>query len=109
MRKILTAVLVLLPALPAAAQDLRSAFYALPRAERMELQERLAAPGLYRGDIDGLWGPGTASAFAAAQDSLAWPAFRELAEDGGAASEAEALWAYVADPALPASLPAWRN
>lgn len=37
----------------------RDAFHRLSRAERYELQRRLARQGYYRGPIDGLWGPGT--------------------------------------------------
>lgn len=88
----------------AAAQDLRGEFYALPKAERIALQERLAATGLYQGEIDGLWGPGTAGAVEAARASLAWPSFRAKAREAGAARDAEALWSYLSSPEMSASL-----
>ncbi len=88
----------------AGAQELRSAFYALPRADRIVLQERLAEAGLYSGVIDGLYGPGTAAALQTAQDSLAWPGYRATAEAAGVASPFRALWSFISDPDMTAGL-----
>ena len=108
MRRTVCAIVFACFALPAAADELRSAFYALPKPERVELQTHLADLGLYTGAIDGLWGPRTAGAFEQVQSSLAWPAHREMALAMGATAPSQALWAYVSDPDLAASLPSWR-
>ena len=96
-------------ATPTKSEDLRSAFYALPKQERIEMQTQLSGLGLYDGVIDGLWGPGTAGAFAAAQDSLAWPAHQEMAQAMGITKPSEILWSYVAEPDLAASMASWRT
>lgn len=99
---------VFLAAPQALAGDLRSAFYALPKADRMILQERLSEPGLYQGVVDGLWGPGTANAVAQAQQSLAWPGYRDTARDAGLTDPGATLWAYILDDDFVASLPSKR-
>ena len=95
MRLTLCAVLFACFALPASALPLRSAFYALEKQDRKELQVQLTELGLYAGAIDGLWGPGTANAFTQVQDSLAWPTYRDMAVALGEATPTQALWAYV--------------
>lgn len=98
----------LIAATPAGAEDLRSAFYALPKPDRVAVQLSLAGPGLYVGEIDGLWGPGTARAVDAAQSTLAWPGYLETARDAGVRGTGPVIWAYLGSPDFPASLPGWR-
>ncbi|KAA9009362.1 peptidoglycan-binding domain-containing protein [Histidinibacterium aquaticum] len=93
---------------PAAAQDLRSAFYSLPRADRIALQEALGETDLYAATIDGLWGPSTAEAVEAAQDSLAWPGYLRRARDEGETNEIAILLDYARSRRLAASLPTLR-
>lgn len=87
-----------LAALPAASQDLRSAFYALNRDVRVEIQGALRDQGLYSAQIDGLWGPGTAAAVAAARDSLGYPDFARTARDAGYDNEMAILGLYLDTP-----------
>lgn len=55
----------------APAQDIeRETFLDLSNAERQRLQSSLEAAGLYRSEIDGLWGPATYSALAIVADRL---------------------------------------
>ena len=104
MRLIALAACILLLASPSGAEDLRSAFYSLPKSDRMVLQERLAEAGLYEGTIDGLWGPGTAGALGTAQQSLSWPGYSALAQESGLTPPSRALWSYVIDPDMAAGL-----
>ena len=103
-RRLIAAVALSLVALPAAAQDLRSAFYALSREDRKVMQEHLTEPGFYGSDIDGLWGPGTQRAVDAARGTLAFPGFAETARGAGIANEAEIVLLYVQTPDFRASI-----
>ncbi len=94
-RRLIAAFAVSLIALPAVAQDLRGAFYALPREDRKVMQEYLSEPGFYGSDIDGLWGPGTERAVRAARDTLAFQGFAETARAAGIANEVEIVLLYV--------------
>lgn len=108
MRLIALTALIACLALPAQAEDLRSAFYALPKGDRIAIQAKLSDAGLYHGALDGLWGPGTANALARAEESLAWDSYAATAAAAGVTSQPAVLWSYVSDPDLRASLPGHR-
>ncbi|SMD12835.1 hypothetical protein [Primorskyibacter flagellatus] len=55
----------------ASAQDAeKDAFFSLSNTERQRLQSSLEAAGLYRSEIDGLWGPATNSALTVVAERL---------------------------------------
>lgn len=107
-RRLIAAAALSLIAVPSAAQDLRGAFYALPREDRKVMQEHLAEPGFYASDIDGLWGPGTARAVDAARATLAYPNFADTARAAGLVNEAEIVLLYVQTRDFRASIAARR-
>jgi hypothetical protein len=55
----------------ASAQDAeREAFFSLSNTERQKLQSSLESAGLYRSEVDGLWGPATNSALTIVAERL---------------------------------------
>ncbi|QQA44376.1 peptidoglycan-binding domain-containing protein [Pelagovum pacificum] len=103
MRRYLIVVTLLAWAAPAAAQELRTEFYALSRQDRQALQEQLVTRGLYASTVDGLWGPGTAAAVDQARATLAYPGFAENAREAGIVNEIEIIRIYLESALMEAS------